>query len=101
MPEGVAGDAFVDACGTSSSPNGLLQAAFIQMVAPYDARTWVGRKMVGGGDVLPDPFAAGVGILTVERVGQIDGAEALSQVFFVEELDAQARAFHQPQSAAI
>jgi len=37
MPEGMTGDAFVDPCGTSGSPNGPLQAAFIQMVSAHDA----------------------------------------------------------------
>ncbi len=70
MAEGMGCDAFGDAGGACCFPDGLLEAAFVGVVAAHDltpgpsprgrgAQARVNGKAVGGKDVLPDPLPAG------------------------------------------
>ena len=65
--------------------DGFAQAAFIEVMAAnlvgegVKLRDGVGRK-----DVLPAPFAVGVGIFALQGVGQVDVAVAIGQVFKVQ-----------------
>jgi hypothetical protein len=94
----VAGDAFVNAGALCGLPDGALQAAFVQVVAAdltpgpsprgRGGRAGINGEAVGGEDVLPEPFVAGVGEFSLQRIGKVNGAVAFGQVFFVQALDA-------------
>ncbi len=88
MAEGMAGDALVYTSRYGGCADGPLQAARIQVVATGDAGTWIYRKLIGWENVLPEPFAGRVGIFAVERIGEIDGAIALGQIFLVQAFNA-------------
>jgi len=88
MAEGVGTDGLGDANGFGGSVDGALDAALVQVVATHGVRTRVHREAVGGEDVLPDPFAAGVGVFAVQGVGQINGAQVFGEILVMEALDA-------------
>ena len=68
-------------CGTS---DGSLNHRFVEVVPPDDTGARVGAAGAGREDVLPLPFAVGVGVLTGQSVGQVDAAVAVGQVLLVE-----------------
>jgi hypothetical protein len=70
-----------------AAARGLLQAAFVHVVAADDAASRVYGKPVGRKDILPDPLPLCVGILAVQGVGQVDGAVAFGQVLLVRPFD--------------
>jgi len=85
VAERVAGGVFGDPRGANGFPDGFLEAAFVCMMAPDHARrTRIGGEAVGGEDVLPGPFAVGIGVFAVEGEGQVDGAVAFCQVALVQ-----------------
>lgn len=84
VAEGVGGDVFADFGSQGGLAHGLLHAAFIQVMAADDAREGVDGKAVGGEDVLPDPFAGGVGVFFGQGVGEVDGAVVGGQVGVVQ-----------------
>jgi hypothetical protein len=67
-------------------PDGLLQAAFVQVVAADDAAARVYGKPVGRRDILPDPLV-GIGVFALQGVGQIDRVVTFGRVLFVRPLD--------------
>lgn len=60
--------------------DGFLHAGFVQVVAALCAAARVGGEAVGGKDVLPEPVAVGVGVFTLQGMGQVNGAKPLFQV---------------------
>jgi len=83
VAEGVGADALGDASELGGFVNGFLHAVFVQMVAALCAAAGVGGEAVGGEDVLPEPVAAGVGVFTLQSLGQVNRAEPLFQVMIV------------------
>ena len=77
-----------DSCRLGRRPDGLLQAALVQVVAAHDAAARVHRQPPRGKDVLPDPLRAGVGIFVPQRKGQVHGAVPLRQGPFMQPLHA-------------
>src|SRR3990170_4430798 len=88
MAEGVAGDGLVDGGQEGGLTHGFLQTAFVQVVSAREPRAGVCGEALGGEYVLPPPLAVAVGILALQRVGQVDGAVALGHVFGVHVFDA-------------
>jgi len=84
VAKGVGGDVFADFGGQGSLAHGFLDAAFVEVMATDHAGTGVYGKAVGGEDVLPDPFAGGVGVFFGQGVGEVDGAVAGGQVGVVQ-----------------
>ena len=87
VADGVAAGAFGEAGGEDGVVDGALEDRLVEVVA---APGGGGRVVVvagGGEDPLPGPFAAGVGELAVEGVGEGDGAGAVGEVVEVLGLD--------------
>ena len=98
VAKGVGRDGLIYFCETGSAFDGFLQAGLVDMVAAFGMGHRVNREFVGREDVLPDPFAAGVGVFQREGVGQVDCTSAFEEVFFVQGFDAfevQAQGFEQ------
>jgi len=87
VAEGVRGDAFVDFCGLGGGFDGFLESSFVDVVALGDAGAGVFREVGGGEEVLPEPFAVSVGVFFIQRVGKMDGAEAVGKVGLVQGFD--------------
>lgn len=88
VAQSVAGGAFFEAGQFGGAADGFLDGAGAEVVAAGDACAGIDRKAWGGEDVLPDPFPVGAGVFAMQRVGQVDGAEPLAQVTFVDALGA-------------
>ncbi len=85
VPQGVAGDAFVDAAAVGGALDGLLNRVFVDVVSSplvplvdqltVDfAGSGVAAQTVGGKQVLPMEGSRGVGVLAVKGVGHPDPA---------------------------
>lgn len=83
MTKRVAVGGFVDARFKHGLVNGALDHLFVEVMALDTPRTWIGGMRGGREDVLPAPVAVFVRVFHFERVGQIDGAVAGSEVVFV------------------
>ena len=70
VAKGVGADRLIDAGPAGGLTDGLLQTAFVQVVAAHDAAARVHGQTVRRKDVLPAPFSAGVGVLAFQGVGQ-------------------------------
>lgn len=103
VPKGVATDGLGDSGEPGGGANGFLQAAFVGVVAvelglilrlSCTAGRWgccgagVGGEVFGGENILPGPFAGGVGVFLGKRIGQVDGAVSVFEVLLVDLLDA-------------
>jgi len=76
---------FNEASLASGQPNGLLQAAFVHMMATNDSGgARVGGEAVGGEDILPAPFAIGIGVFSFQGEGQVDGPITFFEVGSME-----------------
>ena len=69
MAEGMAIDVLGQAGLLGGPADGLLQGAFVDVVAAEQARLWVPGEAGGREDVLPGPFVVGVGIFAVQGKG--------------------------------
>ena len=85
VAEDVGGDAFGHSCALCGVLHGFLDDAGVQMVATHDAGARVLGDARGGKDVLPAPFAGGVGVFAGQGVGQEDFAITGGHVFVVED----------------
>ena len=103
MAKGVASDALGDARSASSGRNSFLQVAFIRMMTAEDTGHPAlvpaltpgpspgGRREGAGVDggfrgrenILPDPFAGGVGVFALQGIGHVNHTEAVFQVLLV------------------
>lgn len=83
----MAGDVLIDAGQAGGFTDRLLEGTGVDVVAAGDTGSGVSGERVGGEDVLPDPFFWGVGVLTGQGVGEVDGAVAFGQVLLVDHLD--------------
>ena len=63
-----------------------LQQGFHEVMALLAAGAWIDGTFWSRKDVLPAPIPVGVGIFAFQRVGQMNGAEAFSEVFLVFDL---------------
>jgi len=57
------------------------------MMTACDTRTRVYGEVTGGEDILPAPLLRGMGILPLQRMGQVDLTMALSQILLVQRPD--------------
>jgi len=87
VTEGVRGDVFVDLGEAGGFFDGFLHGGFAKMMAAGNSSTRVFGKISGGKEVLPDPIFVGVFVFAFEGIGQVDGAKAFGEVFFVEGFD--------------
>ena len=67
VSEGVTTDGFIDASQFDSPPDGLLHAAFREVMAAHDAGAGICGVAFGGENVLPAPFCARSGIFSPEH----------------------------------
>ena len=81
----VGGDAFGYVCALRGIPHCFLHHAGVEMMAAGDAGAGVLRKAGRGKDVLPAPFAVGVGVFAGQGVGQKDLSVTCGQVFVVQD----------------
>jgi hypothetical protein len=89
VAEGVATDRFIgDASQDCSGTYGFLQATFSNMVTALNPRAWVRDNAFARKNILPGPFAIGIRVFIFERVGQVDCAESVFQVFLMNLFDA-------------
>lgn len=87
VPEGVATAVLVDAGLEDGLFDGLLHRALADVVAADLARwvgAWIDRGVVSGEEVLPAPGLWGVGVLTFQRVWEVDLAQPGGEVLFME-----------------
>jgi hypothetical protein len=87
VSECVRGDVFVNFGGFGGGTDGFLQQAGVEVVAHGLFGGGVHREGGGGEEVLPCGFAGGVGVFAGEGVGEVDFAEAVSEVGLVDALD--------------
>ena len=101
MTEGVATDWFVcDTGQAGGGVHGFLKAAFIGMVAAHHIGAWVDGDAFGREDVLPGPFARGVGVFLFKGIGQIDGSVPILDILLVDLLNA-GKMFFQGEDEAL
>ena len=87
VAKGVRGDVFVDFCEVGGFSDGFLFGGFAKMMAAGNSSTRVFGKISGGKEVLPDPIFVGVFVFAFEGIGQVDGAKAFGEVFYVKGFD--------------
>ncbi len=61
-----------------------LKDAFVEVVTPHKVSERVGSPLRGGENVLPRPFARGIGIFCFQGIRQGDFAIAFAQVFVMQ-----------------
>ncbi len=89
VTKGVATDRLVcDTGQTSGGTHGFLKAAFIGMVAAHYIRARVDGEAFGREDVLPGPFAGGVGVFVFKGIRQVDGSVPLLDILLEDLLHA-------------
>ena len=88
MPKGMAGGRFCDARLAYSAMPSPLEHLFVGMMPPDDASARVASEPGGRKHVLPSPVAIGMGIFTLQSVGEIDGPMACLQITRVQVFDA-------------
>ena len=71
---------FLDARLAHCMLDGALQGLLIQMMTPFHAAARIDAALRGGKHILPVPLARRIGILPLQGMRQIDGAEALGQI---------------------
>src|SRR4051794_24307169 len=79
VPESMRSSGLADVRTLGAQFHRPLQQSFVDMVAANDARTRVGRDVVGWKHVLPAPFAGGTGVLAFERMRKPNAAEPISE----------------------
>ena len=89
MAKGVGADTFLYFGFLGGFFDGFLEGSFVDVVTLDDAGVGVFGKVGSGEDVLPDPFAMGVGVFFVEGVGEVDCAKAFGKVLPVGGLHSQ------------
>ena len=85
--KGVRGDVFVDFCEVGGFSDGFLFGGFAKMMAAGNSSTRVFGKISSGKEVLPDPIFVSVFVFAFEGIGQVDGAKAFGEVFYVKGFD--------------
>ena len=88
VAEGVATDRLGDARQLHGLPDRPLKDLFIEMMAAFFSGAGVLGDAGGREGPLPAPLAGGVQIFSFKGVGEVDFAEAISQIFFVKDFDA-------------
>ena len=79
--------AFVRPARRNGHLDGFVDDAGINMMTACDTRTGVYGEVPGGEDILPAPLLGGMGILPIQRMGQVDLTMALSQILLVPRPD--------------
>jgi hypothetical protein len=77
-------DWHIDACGESSLTHGALYELLVEMMATQLRASRVYRKFVCREDVLPVPFAPGIGVLARQSKRQVDIGTAALGIFGME-----------------
>ena len=85
--KGVRGDVFVDLGAAGSFSDGFLFGGFAKMMTAGNSSTRVFGKISSGKEVLPDPIFVSVFVFAFEGIGQVDGAKAFGEVFYVKGFD--------------
>ena len=67
--------------------DGPLYAFFVGVMAAGDAGAGIDRQLPGREHVLPAPLALGVGVFSLQGIGQIDRAVTRAQILFVQAFD--------------
>lgn len=88
MPKGMAARGFWDGGGSDCLFDCVLQVSFRDVMAAFLATAWVDRDFVGRESVLPDPFAGGFRVFTLQSMREIDGAATAGEILLVKFLDA-------------
>ncbi len=83
MAEGVGRGVLGNAGFSPGLGDGLLDDAFVQVMAVRDARVAVQVVRDGGKDILPAPFAIDVGVLAIKRVWQGRATASLVQILLM------------------
>ena len=87
MAESVAGNMLIYGCQPCGFFDCYLKGSPAEMVAPYEHGSGVDGDVLGGEDILPDPFGAGVGVFPIEGEGQVDLSASVLQILLVDHLD--------------
>lgn len=88
VTERVATGGLGDAAGFDGGVDRALEVGVVGVVAAGEAGARVEAEFGGGKDILPAPFFIGVGIFTLEGVGEVNGAIAGLEIGLVEGFDA-------------
>src|SRR6185295_4870239 len=83
VPEGVGAGHLGDAGGAAGGADGALDGRLVEVVPADLAGGRIGVVAGGGEDPLPDPLAAGGGVLSSNGVGEVDVAGVGGYVAFV------------------
>lgn len=87
VAEGVGGNVLVNFCKVGGMFYGFLHGGFVEVVAAGYSSTGVHGKFGSGEEVLPDPVFVCVLVFAFDGIGQVDGTESVSKVFFVKDFD--------------
>src|SRR5262245_41159157 len=88
MPQGMTRSRFGDARLAYSAMHSPLEHLLVGMMPPDDARARVAGEPGGRKHVLPYPVTIGMGIFTLQSVGEIDSPMACLQITHVQVFDA-------------
>ncbi len=89
VAEGMAAHVLVDVGVSDCLFDRTVDDRVVQMVATDDASSRILAAGAGREDVLPAPVGGGIGVLSAKGFGEVDLAEALFEVLFVELLDVE------------
>ena len=87
MAEGVAGDAFGEACGAGGAFDRFLHRRGRHMETARESVIAIKGKRGGGEEKLPAPFTAGVGQFAVQGIGQFYLAQTGVEIGAIDCLD--------------
>ena len=86
--EAVTEDVGFDVFGDSGFSGGFFQGALedvgVEVVPPGDSGAGIAGEDIGGEDILPMPGPRGLGVFSLEGVGQFDRSVALGEVLIVK-----------------
>jgi hypothetical protein len=80
VAESMAAGGFGDPSGSNGRGDGPLQRVLVDVVASDLPGTWIGGAAFRGEDILPAPLTSRAWVLSLERVREVDGAEAVAQI---------------------
>lgn len=86
LAEGMRGNVFVYFGGAGCLANGFLDDGFMEVVTAGNTCARVFGEVVGGKEVLPDPFFVCIERFAFEGMGEVDCAKAVLKVFLVGDI---------------
>src|SRR5262249_14650912 len=87
MPKGVTTGRFRNFRRADCIPNCILQISLAYMVPAFLSTAWIHGDSLRRKNILPSPFARGLGILAMQGCGQINCAAAANKILSMQLFD--------------